>query len=62
MKNSLYLFFAITLLGCSKDDNDSSQKFRNIYNNTFWNAGPDIIKFSTDKLAYNYDEGGQCYY
>jgi hypothetical protein len=56
MKKLLYLFFAITLLGCSSDD-DSSQKFRNIYKDTFWQAGSGgLITFSPDKLFYDYVE------
>ena len=61
MKKLLYFFFAITLLGCSSDDG-SSQKFRNIYSDTFWETGSSVIKFSSDKLLYNYDEDGECYY
>jgi hypothetical protein len=55
MKNLLYLFFAITLLGCSSDD-DSSQKFRNIYEDTFWQLGDGLLSFSPDKLFYDYVE------
>ena len=55
MKNLLYLFFAITLLGCSSDD-DSSQKFRNIYEDTFWQLGDGLLTFSPDKLFYDYVE------
>ena len=56
MKKLLYLFFAITLLGCSSDD-DSSQKFRNIYKDTFWQAGSEgLMTFSPDKLFYEYVE------
>ena len=55
MKNLLYLFFAITLLGCSSDD-DSSQKFRNIYKDTFWQLGDGLLTFSPDKLFYEYVE------
>ena len=55
MKNILYLFFAITLLGCSSDD-DSSQKFRNIYEDTFWQLGDGFLSFSPDKLFYDYVE------
>jgi hypothetical protein len=55
MKNLLYLFFAITLLGCSSDD-DSSQKFRTIYEDTFWQLGDGLLTFSPDKLFYEYVE------
>ena len=55
MKNLLYLFFAITLLGCSSDD-DSSQKFRNIYEDTFWQLNEGLLSFSPDKLFYEYVE------
>jgi len=55
MKNLLYLFFTITLLGCSSDD-DSSQKFRNIYEDTFWQLGDGLLTFSPDKLFYDYVE------
>jgi hypothetical protein len=63
MKKLLYLLFAICLIGCS-DDDDSSQKFRNIYKDTFWQAGSGgLMTFSPDKLFYNYDaEDGECYY
>ena len=55
MKNLLYLFLAITLLGCTSDD-DSSQKFRNIYEDTFWQLNEGLLSFSPDKLFYDYVE------
>jgi hypothetical protein len=61
MKNLLLLIFAITLFGCSSDD-DSGNKFRNIYNNTFWIANGTVAKFSPDKLLHLYDANDECHY
>ena len=62
MKKLLYLFLVLAM-GCSSDDLDnSSQKFRNIYNNTFWIGNGDVVKFSPDKLIHLYDDDNKCYY
>ena len=50
----LLLFSVLLVFACSKDDNDSSQQFRKIYSNTFWQSGEGLISFSPDKLFYSY--------
>ena len=66
MKKLLYLFLTVLIVACSGDDgnesnNNDSNLFRNIYNNTFWSVNGGLITFSPDKLWYQYfsqNEGG----
>ena len=54
----LFLILPFLIFSCSSDDNadDSSQKFRIIYNDTFWQLGEGLLTFSPDKLFYDYVE------
>ena len=64
MKKFSLLILSVLLLSCSKDSEDSSQKFRSIYNNTVWVARGDTwITFSPDKIfsQYFFEAGtGEC--
>jgi hypothetical protein len=44
MKKLLYLFFAITLLGCSSDDEDTTQTFLEKYEGIVWETEASITE------------------
>ena len=65
MKKFLLLLSVLFVVSCSKDSEDSSQKFRSIYNNTVWvtSSGDTWITFSPDKIfsQYFFEAGtGEC--
>ena len=59
MKKLLYLFLAITFIGCSSDDNSNeepaNQLFLDIYDGVVWQRGTTDVTY---KLTFNSDPSG----
>jgi hypothetical protein len=65
MKKKLFLLVCLSLIicSCSNSDSDSTQLFRNTYNNTSWiDADGVIYTFKTDKMFYVKDTDISLFY